>query len=50
MKQKSRAYKGYPDWRHREMRTLLWALAVGGVAAVAIGLLIYLMSVNRGPN
>ena len=50
MKQKSRDYKGYPNWRQREWRTLLWALAVGGVAAAAIGGLIYLMSRNHGGN
>jgi hypothetical protein len=50
MKQKSRAYKSYPDWRRREARMLLWALAVGGVAAVIAGVLVYVVSRNGGAN
>ena len=44
MKQRSRAYKTYPDWRQREMRMLLWAVAAGSLAAIAIGLAIWLVS------
>ena len=48
MKQKSRAYRSYPNWRQRESRMLLWALAVGGVAAAITGLLVWLLSRNNG--
>jgi hypothetical protein len=40
---RSRA-KNYPDWRQREMRMLIWSLAVGGVAAAITGLVIYLVN------
>jgi hypothetical protein len=48
MKQRSRAYKSYPDWRQREMRMLIWALVIGGIAAAATGLTIWFIS--RGGN
>jgi cytochrome b subunit of formate dehydrogenase len=38
---RSRAYKNYPDWRQREMRMLIWAIAVGGVAAAITGIVVY---------
>jgi hypothetical protein len=50
MKQTSRAHKSYPDWRQREKRMLLWALAVGGMAAMATGILVWYLSRNHGPN
>ena len=41
---RSRAYKNYPDWRQREMRMLIWAFAVGGLAAAITGLVIYFVN------
>jgi hypothetical protein len=38
---RSRTYKNYPDWRHRDMRMIIWAFAVGVVAAAITGLVIY---------
>jgi len=46
MKQRSRAHKGYPSWRQRESRMLIWALTVGSVAAAVAGLLVWLVSRN----
>jgi len=48
MKQRSRAPKNYPNWRQREGRMLLWALTVGGLAAAAVGLLVWLISRTNG--
>jgi cytochrome b subunit of formate dehydrogenase len=45
---RSHTYKAYPDWRQREMRMLIWALAVGGVAAAVTGVAIYFVS-RGGP-
>ena len=50
MKQQTRSPKSYPDWRQRERRMLVWALAVGGVASVITGVLIYLISRNNSGN
>ena len=44
MKQRSRAYKSYPDWRQREARMFMWAIAVGGVAAVGTGIIIWFVN------
>jgi hypothetical protein len=44
---RSRAYKSYPDWRQRESRMLIWALAVGCIAAAAMTVVIYLVN-HRG--
>jgi hypothetical protein len=43
---RTRTYKTYPDWRQRESRMLIWAIAVGGVAAAIAALVIYFS--NRG--
>jgi hypothetical protein len=50
MKQKTRAYRGYPVWRRREARMLVWAFAVGGVAAIIAGFLVYFVSRDGGTN
>ena len=50
MNQKPRPHKSYPNWRQREARMLIWALAVGAVVAGLTGLLIYFMSRNTGAN
>jgi hypothetical protein len=44
MKQKSRAYKSYQGWRPREYRMFFWALAAGGAASAAVGVVIWLVS------
>ena|GEM_PF-4458647 len=44
MKQRSRTYKSYANWRQRESRMLLWALAAGGAASAAVGVVIWLVS------
>jgi hypothetical protein len=47
---RSRAYKTFSDWKQREMRTLIWALAVGAVAAAVAGLLIWFVSRSGNPR
>ena len=48
MKQRTRPYKAYPDWRQREMRMLIWAIVVGGIAAAVTGFVIWLISRGGG--
>jgi hypothetical protein len=43
---RTRTSRGYPDWRQREGRMLIWSLAVGAVAAAVAALVIYFG--NRG--
>jgi hypothetical protein len=45
---RSRAYKSYPDWRQRETRVFLWAVAVGGVAAAVTAVVIYFANHGNG--
>ena len=45
---RTRAYKTYPNWRHRDIRTLVWSLTVGGIAAVVTALVIYFANHGRG--
>ena len=45
---RTRAYKNYPNWRQRDIRTIIWSLAVGGIAAVVVGLVIYFANRGRG--
>jgi hypothetical protein len=43
---RTRAYKNYPSWRQRDMRSLLLSLSIGAIAAAVAGTLIYFS--NRG--
>jgi hypothetical protein len=47
---RSRTYKTFSDWKQRELRMLIWAVAVGIIAAAAAGLTIWYISRFGSPR
>jgi hypothetical protein len=45
---RTRTYKNYPEWHRRDTRSIVWSLAVGGIAAAVTALVIYFANHGRG--